>query len=58
MTELSSMFGISSAVGGTIFSKLSSLKGGEIAKIMLDDLANMIDENRLVKVEPEKVKPG
>lgn len=58
MTELSGMFGISSAVGGTIFKQLSALKRGEIEKIMLDDLANLIDEYRLVKVEPEKIKPG
>ena len=58
MTELNSMFGISSAVGGTIFNKLKDLKKGDIEKIMLDDLATLIDEFRLVKVEPEKPKPG
>lgn len=58
MTELNGLFGISSTAGGTIFKKLSAIKKGEIEKIMLEDLANLIDEYRLVKVEPEKTKPG
>lgn len=53
MTELNKAFGVPLSIGSTIFKKLSEKYKGK-PDFTLDDLCAIIDEHRLVKIEPTK----
>jgi hypothetical protein len=53
MTELNKAFGVPLSIGSTIFKKLTEKNGGK-SDFTLDNLCAMIDELRIVKIEPSK----
>jgi hypothetical protein len=53
MTELNKAFGVPLSIGSTIFKKLTERNGGK-SDFTLDNLCAMIDEHRIVKIEPSK----
>jgi len=53
MTELNKAFGVPLTIGTRIFKKLTELNGGK-SDFTLDHLCALIDEHRLVKIEPTK----
>ncbi len=53
MTELNKAFGVPLSIGTTIFKKLTEKNKGK-PDFTLDDLCALIDEHRLVKIEPTK----
>lgn len=56
MSELNKVFGVSMQVGNSIYKKLVAAKGN--INVILDDLANMIDEHRIVKIVGNKNATG
>jgi len=54
MTELNKAFEVPLQIGSTIFKKLSEKNNGKTTDINLDHLCALIDEHRLVKIEPSK----
>jgi hypothetical protein len=53
MTELNKAFEVPLQIGSTIFKKLSEKNIGK-TDFNLDHLCALIDEHRLVKIEPSK----
>ena len=53
ITNLSKLFGIASSVGVLIFKRLQIIKGNN--NITIEDISDLIDSYRVVKVEKQKI---